>query len=179
MITYNICFVRRGNELLLLNREKPSWMGCWNGVGGKLLPGEQPRQSMIRELSEETGLSEHDVMKLTFKGLITWSSDRSGLGGMYVYVAELPAHHPYAVPVKTAEGVLDWKEISWVLHPDNQGVAANLPRTLPQLLQEGCYWFHMDYQAGQLLSNSCHAIEERMEYEQEAREALLLEVSAG
>lgn len=177
MIHYNICFVRRGEELLLLNREKPSWMGCWNGVGGKLLQGEQPRESMIRELAEETGLSCTEVLELTFKGLITWASDHSGFGGMYVYTAVLPADYAYPAPVKTDEGVLDWKKIDWVLHPDNIGVAANLPRTLPQLLQEGCYWFHMSYQAGQLMSASCTTIEDRLELEPEAREALLLAVA--
>lgn len=50
-LKYNICFIKQGDRILLLNREKPSWMGCWNGVGGKLEPEESPTQSMIREIS--------------------------------------------------------------------------------------------------------------------------------
>lgn len=32
-LKYTICFIKRGDEILLLNREKSSWMGSWNGVG--------------------------------------------------------------------------------------------------------------------------------------------------
>ncbi|WJH35841.1 hypothetical protein N6H14_07935 [Paenibacillus sp. CC-CFT747] len=42
MFRYTICFIRRGNRILLLNRNAPAWMGAWNGVGGKLEPGEAP-----------------------------------------------------------------------------------------------------------------------------------------
>ncbi|MDT2194339.1 NUDIX domain-containing protein [Paenibacillus larvae] len=40
MITYNICFIRRGDQILLLNRQKSSWMGAWNGIGGKIEQGK-------------------------------------------------------------------------------------------------------------------------------------------
>jgi 8-oxo-dGTP diphosphatase len=176
MIKYNICFVKRGSELLLLNREKSSWMGCWNGVGGKLEQGEQPRQSMIRELYEETGLA---VDKLFFKGLITWTVDKERFGGMYVYLAELPDHYRYPSPVKTAEGILDWKELDWILHPENRGVAANLPRTLPLLLMDqNCYLYHFDYELEQLHSSSCMPLNPEIEYNEVLRAAVLHSVEA-
>lgn len=56
MITYNICFIRRGDQILLLNRQKSSWMGAWNGIGGKIEQGESPVESVRREVLEETGL---------------------------------------------------------------------------------------------------------------------------
>src|SRR5262245_56841406 len=123
MIAYRICFVRRGSRILMLNRERASWMGCWNGVGGKLETGETPRASMMRELGEETGIGQCD---LRFKGLVTWLIDGSTFGGMYAYLAEADENCIYETPVITAEGILDWKETSWLLHPSNQGVAANV-----------------------------------------------------
>lgn len=35
MIAFTNCFIKKGDRILLLNRNKPSWMGMWNGVGGK------------------------------------------------------------------------------------------------------------------------------------------------
>lgn len=87
MLKYNICFIKRGEEILLLNREKASWMGCWNGIGGKLDPLETPRAAMIRELEEETGIQAYS---LHFKGLVTWKGDDFDYGGMYAYIAEVP-----------------------------------------------------------------------------------------
>ncbi len=36
MYKYTICFIRKGNKILLLNRNKKPNMGMWNGVGGKI-----------------------------------------------------------------------------------------------------------------------------------------------
>jgi 8-oxo-dGTP diphosphatase len=44
-------------------------MGKWNGLGGKLEPGESPEECCIRELYEETGLRVCDPQ---FKGMITF-----------------------------------------------------------------------------------------------------------
>lgn len=108
MLKYNICFIKRGQEVLLLNREYPSWMGCWNGIGGKLELQETPRESMIREIEEETNIRDY---VLHFKGMVTWTSDGSNFGGMYAYVAEVLESFTYPTPIKTVEGILDWKNI--------------------------------------------------------------------
>ncbi|ANS77275.1 DNA mismatch repair protein MutT [Paenibacillus yonginensis] len=142
--------MNRGTEVLLLNRERSSWMGCWNGIGGKLESGETPRDSMIREIFEETGIADYE---LHFKGLITWNNGDSGYGGMYVYVADVPAAYELATPLKTDEGILDWKKIDWILHPDNLGIASNVVRTLDTLLKDGrAYDHHCTYVEGQLVS---------------------------
>ncbi len=151
-------------------------MGCWNGVGGKLEPGEQPRQSMIRELREETGLI---AEQLLFKGLMTWTLDGERFGGMYVYLAEFPVDFHYAVPVKTTEGILDWKELSWITHPENRGVAANLPGTLPTVLEDaGCYQHHFNYVQSRLQSSASMAINPAIETDALRREAFLRTLEA-
>ncbi|MBB6732937.1 NUDIX domain-containing protein [Cohnella zeiphila] len=148
MIKYNICFIRRGDRILLLNRELPSWMGCWNGVGGKLEPGESPRDSMAREIAEETGIT---ACRITYKGLVTWTSDGGRFGGMYLYLGELPDTYEYPTPIKTPEGILDWKKIDWILHPDNVGVTSNLPVFLRAVLEDPrCYDHHVAYRDGRL-----------------------------
>ncbi|WP_159884145.1 NUDIX hydrolase [Paenibacillus puerhi] len=152
MLTYTICFIQRDQELLLLNRERSAWMGSWNGVGGKLHQSEAPRASIRREVIEETGmvLREEDFR---FKGLVTWESEAGAPGGMYLYTAMVSPDFPYPTPVKTDEGILDWKTIEWILHPDNTGLAANLPDFLPLMLkEETCYDHRCFFREGKLLS---------------------------
>ncbi|NYV63961.1 8-oxo-dGTP diphosphatase [Heyndrickxia sp. FSL K6-6286] len=117
---YTICFIKRGHQLLMLNREKPEWMGVWNGVGGKIEKGETPEAAIIREIKEETGI---DIGHVAYKGTVTWSVNESYIGGMYAFVAELPETYEYHTPIKTQEGILDWKDLSWILHPENVGMA--------------------------------------------------------
>lgn len=167
MLKYNICFVKREDEILLLNREYPSWMGCWNGIGGKLEEYESPRASMIREIEEETGIAEY---QLEFKGMITWTSDGASFGGMYTYVAHTN-NLAYPTPIKTREGILDWKHTDWVLDSRNQGIAANIPFTLPYLLNDDrCYEHHCAYVAGKLQKCTSLPIDSALEVDSLARE---------
>ncbi|WP_127586095.1 NUDIX hydrolase [Paenibacillus koleovorans] len=133
MLKYTICFLYASGSVLLLNRQSAPWMGRWNGVGGKLEPGETPLQGAVREIHEETGL-ELAESEIRYSGTVTWSIDGVTTGGMYTFVAEL--NDPSVLPTPTAneEGILDWKPIEWVLHPNNQGIASNLPYYLPALL---------------------------------------------
>ncbi len=140
MLKYNICLIKRGNEILLLNRERSSWMGRWNGIGGKLEPDEEPRSAMIRELEEETGITDYD---LHFKGIVTWSSRGSQFGGMYLYLAEVADTMDYPTPIRMDEGILEWKSVEWILHKDNGGVASNLPQVLERsLASDDCFDHH-------------------------------------
>ena len=54
----------------------------------------------------------------------------------------IPDDLVYETPRKTAEGILDWKEISWILHPHNTGVASNLPKFLPKMLDDDRLYEH-------------------------------------
>jgi len=58
--------------------------GKWNGVGGKLEPGETPDACAIREIKEETGLT---VTKLRLAGLLT-APLFDGVEDHYIYVFE-------------------------------------------------------------------------------------------
>ncbi|ADU30952.1 NUDIX hydrolase [Evansella cellulosilytica] len=145
MLKFTICFLKRGNEILMLNREFPEWMGVWNGVGGKIDDGETPLECILREVNEETGITLKDK-QVTYKGNITWTDpENTYYGGMYAFVAELPNNFTYDTPIKTEEGILDWKDISWLLHPENRGVA-DLSYHLATLLHdESCYEHQLTY----------------------------------
>lgn len=129
MAGYTLCFIRRGEQLLMLNRNNAPCMGLWTGVGGKIEPGEIPLESVLREVYEETGIRLEDAR---FSGLVTFN----GKYRIHVFIATLSVEAEYPTPRRFDEGLLDWKEISWVLASVNTGVVPSLRHYLPQMLQE-------------------------------------------
>lgn len=49
--------VVRDDEILLIRRGKPPYVGEWSIPGGKIEHGETAQEAAIRELAEETGVS--------------------------------------------------------------------------------------------------------------------------
>ncbi len=67
-----LCYVRHQGKTLMVHRikkENDMHQGKWNGLGGKLEPGETPEECAIREVYEEAGLV---VSSPELKGLITF-----------------------------------------------------------------------------------------------------------
>lgn len=59
MISYvlGFCFNENCDAVALILKNKPDWQkGFYNGIGGKVEPGERGEEAMIREFKEETGL---------------------------------------------------------------------------------------------------------------------------
>ena len=136
-LPWTLCFIRRGRQLLLLERRRAPNLGLWSGVGGKLDAGESPRDGVLREVREETGLRLPDAR---FAGVITWRTDGRAPVGAYAFTASLPDDLAYATPRETDEGVLDWKDAAWVLDERNERVPASARRYLPALLDDPeCY----------------------------------------
>lgn len=131
--TWGIVHCRETNEILLLNRQKAPWMGRWNGFGGKLEEDEDPLQGIIREAKEETGL---EALDFEPHGVMEWEIDGEDKGGMYVFVAEvkLDVVESYSTPTQYChEGILDWKNLEWVMHDENTGVVDNVKIMLEYL----------------------------------------------
>lgn len=64
-----LCFLVKKDEVLLAMKKRGFGIGKWNGVGGKLNPGETIEQAMIREAQEEisvTLLSLNPVASISF-----------------------------------------------------------------------------------------------------------------
>ncbi|GIP39369.1 7,8-dihydro-8-oxoguanine triphosphatase [Paenibacillus sp. J31TS4] len=137
MYRFTICFIRRGDELLLLNRVKAPQMGRWNGIGGKFEPGETPEACVIREVWEEAGIL---LEEPSLAGTVTWVTPGE-TSGMYVFVSELRPETDYPAPRAVAEGIIAWKPLDWALDPGNEGMAENIRDFLPCMLAGEC-WDH-------------------------------------
>ena len=67
-----LCYIKHKEFTLMMHRNKlenDMHEGKWNGLGGKLIPGETPEECIIREVKEESGL---DIIKPELKGIITF-----------------------------------------------------------------------------------------------------------
>jgi ADP-ribose pyrophosphatase len=131
MLRYTLAFIRKGGKLLMINREKNPWQGAWNGIGGKLEPGETAEICVIREIREETGLC---VVNPAFRGIVTWNADDEERRGMYVFVVDGGDTRTLTTPVRTREGVLEWKTEEWLLDKKNFGTVPTLRYFLKEVL---------------------------------------------
>lgn len=80
-----LVYVRAGDRTLMIHRNaRPDDMhyGKWNGLGGKLEPGESPEACMRREVLEESGLT---VEEAVWKGVLTFP-DFDGRHDWYAFV---------------------------------------------------------------------------------------------
>lgn len=136
-LRYTLCFLTRGEQVLLLHRRRPPNQGLWNGVGGKLHAGEAPLAACLREVREETGFG---LTTAHFAGALTWTGFEIADGGLYLFAAEAPAGDFGSTP----EGELRWwPQPQAMTAPD---VVSNLHIILPRLLTEAApYHYHMQY----------------------------------
>jgi 8-oxo-dGTP diphosphatase len=107
VIVTTLAYLRDGSRTLMLRRRPdPSRLGGhWNGLGGKLEPGESPERCLAREVAEESGLT---VGRADLKGVITFPAFARGLDVMtFVYVVR--AWSGRLVP-EGPEGTLHWVE---------------------------------------------------------------------
>ena len=131
---FTICFCVSGNDVLLLRRIKPPYEGKWNGLGGKIEPGETPRASVHREVLEEAGLDLRGA-DLRYAGVVTWvlKGTSEPAGGMFVYVARFPTPPPEE-DRDSPEGQLSWKPLDWAWSRENEETAEIIPLYLQDLL---------------------------------------------
>ncbi len=100
-----LCYVKHNNHTLMLQRGKKAGdihAGKWNGLGGKLEPGESPEECVIREVQEESGLS---ITKPKLVGLLTFPKFKDN-EDWYVYA--FTADDFTGKLIDSPEGELDW-----------------------------------------------------------------------
>ncbi|MEJ2710761.1 MAG: 8-oxo-dGTP diphosphatase [Anaerolineales bacterium] len=100
-----LCYLRKNGQTLMLHRikkENDMHAGKWNGLGGKLEPGETPEECAIREIQEESGLR---AGNLTMKGLLTFPAFAAE-EDWYTFVFLVEAFEGELI--NSAEGELRW-----------------------------------------------------------------------
>lgn len=88
MLNTTLCYLRRGNEYLMLHRvkkENDANRDKWIGPGGKFREGESPEDCLLREIHEETGLM---LRSWRFRGLVTFVSDRWPTEYMHLFTSD-------------------------------------------------------------------------------------------
>ena len=99
-----LCYIRRGDQVLMLHRvkkENDENHDKWIGIGGKFEEGESPEDCLLRESREETGLT---LDSWRYRGIVTFVSDEWGTEYMHLFTAD-----KFRGALKDCdEGVLEW-----------------------------------------------------------------------
>lgn len=127
-----------------VKKENDMHMGKWNGLGGKLEPGETPEECAIREIREEAGLIARNPMLKGFLTFPGFANDEDWYAFVFVvreFAGEL---------VESPEGHLQWIDDEKLLDLDLwEGDLI----FLPLLEREGFFSGKFVYQDGRLMSH--------------------------
>ena len=88
MLNTTLCYVTRGDEVLMLHRVKKKNdlnKDKWIGIGGKFEGEETPDECLLREAREETGLT---LTRWRCRGVVTFLSDTYEGEFMYLFTAD-------------------------------------------------------------------------------------------
>ena len=83
-----LCYITRGNDVLMLHRVKKKNdinKDKWIGIGGKFEENEAPEACLLREAKEETGLH---LTSWQLRGIVTFLSDQAEGEYMYLFTAD-------------------------------------------------------------------------------------------
>lgn len=141
-----LCFVKKDDKVLLINRNKSPFMGMWNALGGHLEGNETPLDCAIREIYEESNVK---VDNASLISVSTWNYDDDEI---YVYVSDLPETFDIGkYPIKIKEGIIEFKSIDWILNEKNFGVIADLRVFLNDIKNNQRNNYHLVYNDSKLI----------------------------
>jgi len=128
-----------------IKKENDMHEGKWNGLGGKIEPGESPEDCVVREIKEECGLL---LKNPSLKGVLTFPAfDGNEEWRVFVFVAT----QFKGEMIDSKEGILKWIN-------NNELFNLNLwdgdKIFLKWLDQEGFFSAKFVYQNGELIDHS-------------------------
>lgn len=142
-----LCYLKRDGKTLMIHRikkENDMHQGKWNGLGGKLIPGESPEECAIREVREESGLI---IREPELKGVLTFPKFANE-EDWYAFV--FVARQIEGQLIDSNEGVLEWID-------DEQLLSLDLWEGdlifLPWLARPGIFSGKFVYQDGELVDH--------------------------
>lgn len=98
-----MCFLLKGEKVLLIKNSRGNSKGKWLGLGGKLEKGETPRQAILREIKEESGV---DALDVSYHGKTNFYMDGGEELGIVVHI--FTSRNFRGEPKQTEEGELKW-----------------------------------------------------------------------
>lgn len=142
-----LCYLRHDGKTLMVHRIKKKLdmhAGKWNGLGGKLEPGETPEECAEREIMEESGLQ---VFNSVLKGVLTFPAFAND-EDWYAFVFVI--HEFKGELIDSPEGVLEWVDDSELL---NLNLWEGDRIFIPWLDREGFFSGKFIYQDGRFIDH--------------------------
>ena len=104
MLQTTLCYIEQDEKYLMLHRiskKNDVNKDKWIGVGGKFEAGETPEECLMREVTEETGLT---LLDYTFRGIMTFIYNNLEPEYIFLYTA-----NSFSGEMKECdEGKLEW-----------------------------------------------------------------------
>lgn len=113
--TTTLLLLRRGDEVLLAMKKRGFGAGRWNGVGGKLDPGETIEQALVRECQEEIGVTPTSYHKIVEHDFILNSNQPDE---WHMYCHTYLCDEWEGKPVETEEMAPKWFKVSDIPYDD-------------------------------------------------------------
>lgn len=83
-----LLFLVRDGQILLAMKKRGFGAGNWNGVGGKLEPGETVEQALVRECREEVGVTPLSWRKVAEHDFVQDATTEPWHMFVYAYITE-------------------------------------------------------------------------------------------
>ena len=103
-----LLFLRKDDEILLAMKKRGFGMDRYNGVGGKIEPGETEEQAMIRECQEEIGVTPTHFWKIAEHDFVQKESGDHWRMIVHAYMSDAWD----GTPVETEEMAPEWFRIA-------------------------------------------------------------------
>ncbi len=105
MILATLCYLQHDGRTLMIHRITRAddiHAGKWNGLGGKLEPGESPEECVVREVREESGL---EMRAPRLRGLLMFPGFKGQDWYVFVFTADSFSGE---LVEENREGILKW-----------------------------------------------------------------------